>query len=179
MKVVIKQITKFFIIGLSAVLVDLIVYYLFSDLFGFNQDLKIIQFSENFSLTGTNISKAAGFIIGSFYTYFLNKKWTWRYTEKSNKGMIAKFVTIYTLSLLLNVIVNEWALNYFPDYLLSATLTDDLGISNTIFAVKGGKFLAFFIATAVCTVFNFLGQKFWVFNAIKLDPKDETNIEVS
>ncbi len=179
MRVVIKQITKFVIIGLSAVLVDLIVYYAFSDLLGFNQDFKLLKFSEKWSLTGTHLSKAAGFVVGSIYTYLLNKHWTWRYTEKSNKGMIAKFITIYALSLLMNVLVNEWALNYFPDYLLSATLTDDNNNINTLFAIKGGKFLAFFIATAVCTLFNFMGQKFWIFNTITLDPKDETNIEVS
>lgn len=69
MKLVVKQITKFFIIGVSAVLVDFIVYYLLSDLLSLNID----------------ISKGAGFMVGTIYTYYLNKLWTWKYTEKKQQ----------------------------------------------------------------------------------------------
>ncbi len=162
MRVVIKQITKFFIIGLSAVLVDLIVYYSLSDFMGMNTDL----------------SKAAGFMIGSVYTYYLNKKWTWRHTEKTNKGMIGRFATIYIISFFCNIFINKFGIDNIPDFLISATITNETGGSFNIFSVKGDKFSAFFMATVFSAVFNFLGQKYWVFPKGKMDPKDETNIEV-
>ncbi|MES2617451.1 MAG: GtrA family protein [Bacteroidota bacterium] len=163
MRVVIKQITKFFIIGLSAVLVDLIVYYLTSDIFKVN----------------TDISKAAGFLIGSVYTYYLNKKWTWRHTEKSNKGMIGRFAIIYAISFVCNILINRYSLEYIPDFLASATITRADGTSYALLSFKGDKFLAFFFATVFSAGFNFVGQKFWVFKAGKSDPLDDTSIEVS
>lgn len=163
MKLVIKQITKFFIIGVSAVLVDFVVYYLLSD----------------FAKVNTDISKAFGFIIGTIYTYFLNKRWTWKYTEKSNKGMVFMFGIVYAVSFVFNLLINKYGLEYLPDYQISLTLQGSEGKINTLFAIKGDKFLAFFFATVVSAVINFIGQKFLVFKAVQLDPKDETNIEVS
>lgn len=163
MKVVVKQLTKFFIIGVSAVLVDFIVYYVLSDLIKIN----------------TDVSKAFGFIIGTIYTYFLNKRWTWKYTEKSNKGMIAMFGVVYLVSFIFNLLINKYGLEFIPDYLFSLTIQDGEGQVSNLFSIKGDKFLAFFFATVVSAVINFIGQKFFVFNNVKLDPKDETNIEVS
>jgi putative flippase GtrA len=160
-RVVIKQITKFFIIGVSAVIVDLVIYYFLSDLLGLN----------------TDISKASGFLIGTVYTYFLNKKWTWRYTEKSNKNMVTMFGLVYAVSFVFNILINKYGLLWIPDrnVFLDVTIDQD---KYSIFAFKGGKFLAFFLATVVSAVINFLGQKFLVFKQVKLDPKDDTNIEV-
>lgn len=163
MRVVVKQITKFFIIGLSAVLVDLIVYYILSD----------------FLAIHTDISKAAGFLIGSVYTYYLNKMWTWRYTERTDHGIIGRFALIYAISFVFNVLINRYSLNILPDFLVSATITREDGTQFSLLALKGGKFLAFFFATVFSAVFNFIGQKFWVFKAGKYDPKDDTSIEVS
>lgn len=163
MKVVIKQITKFFIIGVSAVLVDLIVYYTFSDLFKVN----------------TDISKSFGFLIGSTYTYYLNKQWTWKYTERTNKGLVGKFAIVYAISFIFNILINKYGLLFIPDFVFSALIEhSDKTITNLV-TVKGDKILAFFFATVFSAVFNFSGQKYWVFNHVKLDPKDETNIEVS
>ncbi len=161
MRVVIKQITKFFIIGVSAVLVDLVIYYFLSDILSLN----------------TDFSKALGFLVGTIYTYFLNKRWTWRHTEKSNKGMVVMFGLVYAVSFVFNILINKYGLLWIPEFKLS--LSYDSAASNfDIFAIKGGKFLAFFFATLVSAVINFLGQKFLVFKQVKLDPKDETNIEV-
>lgn len=162
MKLVIKQITKFVIIGLSAVLVDLIIYYTLTEVFKLNTDL----------------SKASSFMIGTVYTYYLNKLWTWRYTERSNKGMVIKFVSIYMFSMLINIFINKMGLVYIPGFEVGINVTTDT-FSQNFFSFKGQKFLAFFFATLASAVINFLGQKFIVFNSIKPDPKDETNIEVS
>jgi putative flippase GtrA len=162
-KVVIKQITKFVIIGLSAVLVDLIVYYALSDLL----------------VSNIHVSKAMGFLVGSVYTYYLNKKWTWRHTEKTNKGMVGRFAAIYIVSFVFNIFINWLSLENIPDFFVSATITPSEGESFNIFSVKGDKFLAFFLATVFSAVFNFLGQKYWVFPKGRSNPMDDTSIEVS
>ncbi|MDI1233368.1 MAG: GtrA family protein [bacterium] len=163
MKLVIKQITKFFIIGVSAVLVDLIVYYALSDLIKLNIDF----------------SKAAGFLIGSVYTYYLNKRWTWRHTEKTNKGMVGRFAVIYAISFVFNILINKYSLEFIPNFEISGTITFSNKDILSLFSLKGDKFLAFFFATVFSAVFNFLGQKYWVFHGLPSDPKDDTNIEVS
>jgi putative flippase GtrA len=160
-RVVIKQITKFFIIGVSAVLVDLVIYYFLSDLMSLN----------------TDFSKACGFLVGTVYTYYLNKRWTWRHTEKSNKGMVVTFGMVYAVSFVFNILINKYGLMWLPDKNVFLEITIDTE-KHTLFAFKGGKFLAFFFATVTSAVINFLGQKFLVFKKVKLDPKDETNIEV-
>lgn len=162
MKVVIKQITKFFIIGVSAVMVDFVIYYLLSDLMKMD----------------TRVSKALGFLVGTIYTYFLNKMWTWKYTEKSNKGMVLMFGVVYAVSLVFNITINHYGLEWIPDNDINLTISGSEGVKN-LFSFKGDKFLAFFFATVASAVINFLGQKFLVFRQVKLDPKDETNIEIS
>ncbi len=162
MRLVIKQITKFVIIGLSAVLVDLIIYYSLTELFQFN----------------TDISKACSFMVGTVYTYYLNKMWTWRYTEKSNRGMVITFVSIYLVSMLINIFVNKLGLTLIPSFEVSLNI-QTVDNSTNFFSFKGQKFLAFFFATLASAVINFSGQKFLVFKKVKVDLKDETNIEVS
>lgn len=162
MKVVVKQITKFFIIGVSAVLVDFVIYYLFSDLMGVN----------------TDVSKGLGFMVGTVYTYFLNKRWTWRYTEKSNKGMLLKFGVIYAISFIFNVAINKYGLELIDDFTINFRLIFSDQNTMDLIVLKGDKFLAFFFATLVSAVINFIGQKFFVFNQVQADPKDDTNIEV-
>jgi len=161
-KVVVKQITKFFIIGVSAVLVDFVIYYLFSDLMGVN----------------TDVSKGLGFMVGTVYTYFLNKRWTWRYTEKSNKGMLLKFGVIYAISFIFNVAINKYGLELIDDFTINFRLIFSDQNTMDLIVLKGDKFLAFFFATLVSAVINFIGQKFFVFNQVQADPKDDTNIEV-
>lgn len=161
MRVVIKQITKFFIIGVSAVLVDLVIYYFLSDILSVN----------------TDISKACGFLVGTVYTYFLNKMWTWRYTEKSNKGMVVMFGMVYGVSFIFNILINKYGLVLIPEFVVNLNIRSET-MNFDVFAIKGGKFLAFFLATVTSAVINFLGQKYLVFKKVKLDPKDETNIEV-
>ncbi|HEY1046906.1 MAG TPA: GtrA family protein [Bacteroidia bacterium] len=162
MKVVLKQITKFGIIGVSAVLVDGIVYYFFSDILSVDSKL----------------SKGLGFLVGTIYTYFLNKRWTWKYTEKSNKGMLLKFALVYAVSMGFNVFINEYVITAMPDNVFEINMRSTTETVN-FFSIKSDKFLAFFFATVASAVINFFGQKFLVFNKVKLDPKDETKIEVS
>ena len=156
MRIVAKQITKFFIIGITAVLVDLVVYY----------------FLSNFFVLNTDISKAFGFLTGSIYTYNLNKRWTWYNNEKSDKGMLSKFIAVYGFSFFMNILINKMGLTYIPDFVFSTQISSEKGVINLL-AIKGNKFLAFVLATGSSAMFNFVGQKYFVFKG-KINTKKPT-----
>lgn len=146
-RVLIKHISKFFIIGISAVMVDFIVYYFLS------------------AFLPVDISKSLGFLCGSTYTFYLNKKWNWRHKEKTDRNMLFRFSVIYGISLLCNVGINKFLLATLPQYYFSATLTDANQITTQLASFKANKFFAFFGATVFSAVLNFSGQKFWVFKS--------------
>ena len=84
-------------------------------------------------------SKALSFVAGAAVGFVINKLWT--FESRSFKPLeILKYVILYTCSAIANTVVNKGVLA-----LVDITL------------------LAFLCATAVSTVMNFLGQKFFVF----------------
>ena len=149
-----KQLTKFGLVGITAVIVDLFIYYLLS------------QFID------VNLSKALSFASGTVVTYNLNKFWTWRQTDR-NTTRLFLFLVLYAMSLLINVGVNSLALQYLPKSEIIINLNSISNEVSQLFAMKTDKFVAFFIATAVSSVFNFLGQKYWVFKDSDKEEKDE------
>lgn len=149
-----KQLTKFGLVGITAVIVDLFVYYLLS------------QFID------VNISKALSFASGTVVTYNLNKYWTWRQTDRNTRRLFL-FLMLYAMSLLINVGVNSLALQYLPKSEIIINLNSISNEVSQLFAMKTDKFVAFFIATTVSSVFNFLGQKYWVFRESDKDEKEE------
>ena len=84
-------------------------------------------------------SKGLSFICGATVGFIINKFWTFESLSFS-KREIGRYVILYSLSAFVNTIANK--------IVLFAT---DIGI------------LAFLCATAVSTIMNFLGQKFFVF----------------
>lgn len=150
-----KQITKFIISGVSAVLVDLAVYYALS------------------IVLETNLAKAAGFVAGTFVTYNLNKFWTWRQPDQNNKRLV-KFLGLYAVTLVVNVLVNDWALTQIDDITMHASFQGaSIGHLEWL-VIKVDKILAFVIATAVSTVVSFLGQKLWVFRNQEITSMDDS-----
>lgn len=139
-----KQITKFAISGVLAVMVDFLVYFSISQL------LEI------------NLSKGIGFCSGMLVTYNLNKFWTWRQRDKNNQRLYL-FIGLYMVAMFINILVNNYAFNKIPN---TETV---LSIRNTsknlieFFAVKNNKVFAFLIATISSATLTFLGQKFWLF----------------
>lgn len=139
-----KQITKFAISGVLAVMVDFLVYF------------SISQFLE------INLSKGIGFCSGMLVTYNLNKFWTWRQRDKNNQRLYL-FIGLYMIAMFVNILVNNYAFNKIPN---TETV---LSIRNTsknlieFFAVKNNKVFAFLIATILSATLTFLGQKFWLF----------------
>ena len=137
-----KQLIKFTLIGIFAVLVDLTFYYTL---------MHTLPEKETLLLDKNDIAKTFSFICGSLVTYNLNKFWTWKQKDKSNVRF-AKFYSVYLVSLLLNVGINKGVLIAFEE----ATLLSDIPYR---------FFWAFFCATGFSAVFNFAGQKIWVFKS--------------
>jgi putative flippase GtrA len=88
-----------------------------------------------------NISKGLGFLIGTLFAYYANKKFTFNY---SGPERFFRFTSVYSISLILNIGVN----------LISLALLPQTGLSTN---------LAFTIATVASAIFNFLGMKYFAF----------------
>ena len=93
--------------------------------------------------------------------------------------MVGRFAIIYAISFIFNILINKYSLVFIPDFEIASSVTFANKDVMTLFSVKGDKFMAFFFATVFSAVFNFLGQKYWVFSGATSDPKDDTKIEVS
>lgn len=140
-----KQLIKFTLIGMLAVLVDLACYYVLLNILPENWPL-------GFGLE--DVAKAISFLCGMSVTYTLNKLWTWKAKSRSKKRVL-NFTILYTTSLFINVISNSKML----DLLHEVDLLKPLNYKYLI---------AFIFATGVSASLNFLGQKFWVFK-VRLD----------
>lgn len=137
-----KQLIKFSLIGVLAVLVDLIVYYLLLNVYP----------EKLFSVVSNEmLSKAVSFICGMSVTYALNKIWTWKLTNHSNRRIV-KFAFLYGSSLALNVGTNSTMLFLLYTY-------------RHLLDLPNKYFIAFVIATGISASLNFAGQKLWVFKS--------------
>jgi putative flippase GtrA len=98
-----------------------------------------------FGVTGVDMAKAIGFLVGTLFAYFANRFWT--FGHKSHvPGSLWRFAVLYGATLGANVLVNSLALKLFAD---------------AIAAVH----LAFFLATGISATLNFLGMKLFVFKS--------------
>ena len=135
-----KQVIKFTLIGILAVLVDLACYYTFLNIFP----------EKMFTWLSNEVwAKTLSFLCGMTVTYSFNKLWTWKQNDRSNKRM-AKFGILYSLSLLMNVAVNTGML-----FLLFKM--------DFLEWVPFKYLVAFITATGISAILNFFGQKAWVF----------------
>jgi putative flippase GtrA len=116
-----KEFIKFLLAGLSAIGTDLVTYYI------------LLNFSPH------DIAKTISFIFGSIVAFIINKYWTFK-KNRSSYGEIIKFIFLYSITLIVNIIINSSILEY-----------------------TGLLFLAFLVATGISTFLNFVGQKWWVF----------------
>ena len=121
-----KELKRFIISGLTTVIIDFIAYVIFINL-GINLTL----------------SKAISFLIGTLYSYFINKNWTFK--AIGGLKIFMKFLFIYFFSLNINFSVNRLIVNNF----------DNKNIFILIFA--------FLVSTMMSAIFNFLCLKNYVF----------------
>ena len=91
-----KELKRFIISGLTTVIIDFIAYVIFINL-GINLTL----------------SKAISFLIGTLYSYFINKNWTFK--AIGGLKIFMKFLFIYFFSLNINFSVNRLIVNNFDN----------------------------------------------------------------
>ena len=90
-----------------------------------------------------DMAKAIGFLVGTIFSYFANRFWTFVHKPHA-PGNAWRFVVLYTSTLGANVLINSLALKLFADTLVTIQL-------------------AFLLATGVSASLNFLGMKLLVF----------------
>ncbi len=117
-----RELLFFIISGCSAVLTDLVFYFLLVD------------------FLGHNIAKAISFILGSVVAFILNKYLTFKKKESSLTEII-KFIILYALTLGANVMVNHGVILVIPEYKIFAFLCAT-GTS-TVLNYIGQKFWVF------------------------------------
>lgn len=113
---------KFLLVGGSSTLIDFIIYLLLS---------------MHLDIT---ISKVLSMVVASFFSYMVNKKWTFVYDGKTNFNLIFKYIFSQLINISVNTFVNTFIYNWL-----------------------GLKIIAFVIATGVAMIVNYLLQKFLVF----------------
>ncbi|MFT5512487.1 MAG: putative flippase GtrA [Bacteroidia bacterium] len=160
-----KEITKFTISGLIAVFVDFAVYYGLSNMVTNANDI------VGGGLYWNDIYKGSGFIVGTLVSYNMNKFWTWRTSDKDNKRLL-NFGVLYLISLIINIFINKWGLSTFQDNEIALLYTNHRGVAMALAPFKTDKLFAFILATGVCSIFTFLGQKIWVFKSAQSIEKD-------
>lgn len=149
-----KQAIKFIIIGVLAVLTDIICYFIVLN----SLPEKVLAIDNEI------IAKTISFLFGFSVTYTLNNRWTWRKTDHT-KERIFKSLALYSISLTVNVFLNSFFLflldkkgyiEYFPFNFVN-NITSFVGIT------IGAHLFAIIMTTGLTAIFNFLGQKYWVF----------------
>ena len=122
-----REAVLFLFVGSTTVLTDLLCYNLL--------------LWQNFC--SINLAKGLGFLAGLAFSYAANKKLTFAHTQHE-KGSLPRFLILYSITLVVNVIVNAIVLNSLQNW-------------SKVVA------FAFIIATGASASLNFLGMKFFVF----------------
>ena len=122
-----KELLKYIFVGLSTVLIDFLIYKL------------LIKFIVIY------LAKTISFLSGTFFSYQLNRTWTFK-SRKKTLSQFIKYLIIHITSLVLNVFINSLLLNTFSkNYFLSYEVS-------------------FLIATLTSATYNFLFIKKFIFN---------------
>ena len=125
-----KELLKYIFVGLSTVLIEFIIYKF------------LIKFIVIY------LAKTISFLSGTFFSYQLNRTWTFKSGKKTLSQFI-KYLIIHITSLVLNVFINSLLLNTFSkNYFLSYEVS-------------------FLIATLTSATYNFLFIKIFIFNNTK------------
>ena len=156
------ELTKFAIVGAICFGLDLSLYYGLTVMLGLP----------------TFVAKALSVISATMFNYYLNKTWTWGQSNRDSRRF-AKYVLLYSISGLLNVLSNEAFLKWLPDNEFQMLIIHaEQAVQQPFFTIKIDKILAVLGATMVGLLVNFIGQKTWVFKDLKNPtfPEDQGNI---
>lgn len=119
------KIPSFFSIGILSVLIDFLVYIGLSKI-----------------LFDVIIAKALGFICGTLFSFFANKKFT--FNANFSYFALLKYFILYMLTLNLNIFFNHFFLNAFDKMIYSVQVS-------------------FFLTSGICAFINFVGLNYFIF----------------
>lgn len=156
------ELTKFGIVGAMCFGMDLSIYY----------GLTMLPWIPTF------IAKSISVVSSTLFNYYLNKTWTWGQKNRDTRRF-ARYIALYSISGLLNVLSNEFFLQWLPDNEFQMLIIPtEQALQKPLFTIKLDKFLAAIGATTVGMMINFIGQKWWVFKetASAIFPEDEGKI---
>ena len=122
-----RELSIFLVVGASTVFVDFIFY------------IGLIMFD----IVAVDMAKATSFLVGTLFSYFANRYWTFGHKHHV-AGSAWRFAVLYASTLGANVLINSLALKLF---------------TGGVAAMQ----LAFLFATGVSSSLNFLGMKIFVF----------------
>jgi putative flippase GtrA len=130
-----KEIRYFLIVGILTVLIDYLVYSL----------------SRKLIINNTQ-AKAFGFISGTAFAFLANRNITFKDLDNI-WTQLYKFLILYSVTLFINVTINNILLNWLTDFHYKVQLS-------------------FLVATSTSAIINFIGMKYFVF--IKKNQNKET-----
>ncbi|MFZ4797883.1 MAG: GtrA family protein [Bacteroidia bacterium] len=143
-----KKFIKFGIVGTSSTAVSLLVFWLLS-----------LQFPALNLLT-----KAAGWIMGFFVGFTLNKFWT--YVDQTDDGekYLIKYIAVYAVTFFIYLGFNVLCDHYlFPNIYIANVLESFDWIQSASWIDNNGPFISNVISILLNVILNFIGTNFLVF----------------
>lgn len=143
-----KKFIKFGIVGTSSTAVSLLVFWLLS-----------LQFPALNLLT-----KAAGWIMGFFVGFTLNKFWT--YVDQTDDGekYLIKYIAVYAVTFFIYLGFNLLCDHYlFPNIYIADILESFGWLESASWVDNNGPFISNVISILLNVMLNFIGTNFLVF----------------
>ena len=143
-----KKFIKFGIVGTSSTAVSLLVFWLLT-----------LQFPALNLLT-----KAAGWIMGFFVGFTLNKFWT--YVDQTDDGekYLIKYIAVYAVTFFIYLGFNLLCDHYlFPNIYIADILESFGWLESASWVDNNGPFISNVISILLNVMLNFIGTNFLVF----------------
>jgi putative flippase GtrA len=143
-----KKFIKFGIVGTSSTMVSLLVFWLLS-----------LQFPALNLLT-----KAAGWIMGFFVGFTLNKFWT--YVDQTDDGekYLIKYIAVYAITFFIYLGFNFLCDHYiFPNVYMADFFKSMEWLKTSEWLNNNGPFVSNIISILLNVMLNFIGTNFLVF----------------
>jgi putative flippase GtrA len=144
-KKLMKQFSKFFIIGVINTLVDIVILNIETIMTGAKEGAPYA------------IQKGFSFMVAVIFSYFMNKYWAFQDKNKEGEGRkFSQFIFVSLVGMAINMTVATLVVTYLKapinGILHMSFLTDQIWV--TVGALCG---------SASGLIWNFIGYKFWVF----------------
>jgi putative flippase GtrA len=139
----------------DAALRNQILRFIITGFLGLFTDILTYRTLVNFNVHVTP-AKALGCVAGTIVVFFINRAWTFS-AQKKSFTQFFKFSALYATSISVNTFINTSVLS----------------------VVAHPWIVAFFVATCVSTVMNFLGLKFFVFAASRTAEMEDSVAELA